>query len=113
MLVPEFLEQVELDQFDVGDIQYRFNETGFMVYSFGADGSDNGGRDASEVENRREYDIRISVGLQPAMENGSRKERQIKAAKDERTYREKLKKRPAKSRQDNLDANVPLSKATG
>ncbi|MCP4777218.1 MAG: hypothetical protein GY880_23605 [Planctomycetaceae bacterium] len=111
-LVPEFLEAVKPSPSGAEEIQYRFNESGFMVYSIGSDGIDNGGRLSSELNNSREYDIRVSVGLLPTVENGSRKKRLIRATEDEKNYREKLKKTDTKSRQKNLDTNRSKSKKT-
>ncbi|MDG1810170.1 MAG: hypothetical protein P8I27_19925 [Pirellulaceae bacterium] len=111
-LVPEFLEAVKPSPSGSEEIQYRFNESGFMVYSIGSDGIDNGGRLSSELNNSREYDIRVSVGLLPTVENGSRKKRLIRATEDEKNYREKLKIIDTKSREENLDTNRSKSKKT-
>ena len=42
-VAPDFIETVPLDPFDGQPLRYRKLDTGFMVYSVGKDGADNGG----------------------------------------------------------------------
>jgi len=44
-LVPGYLDAVPKDPFDGNDLRYKMLEPGFMVYSVGEDGKDNGGRE--------------------------------------------------------------------
>ena len=56
-LVPTYLDAVPKDPFDGNDLRYKKLETGFVVYSIGEDGSDDGGK---ERPPRRER------GIEPA-----------------------------------------------
>jgi hypothetical protein len=44
-LVPTYLDAVPKDPFDGNDLRYKELETGFVVYSIGEDGSDDGGKE--------------------------------------------------------------------
>ncbi|MHC4085705.1 MAG: hypothetical protein ACYSWZ_11995 [Planctomycetota bacterium] len=44
-LVPTYLDAVPKDPFDVKDLRYKKLETGFVVYSIGEDGNDDGGKE--------------------------------------------------------------------
>jgi hypothetical protein len=44
-LVPAYLDAVPKDPFDGKDLRYKKLETGFVVYSIGEDGSDDGGKE--------------------------------------------------------------------
>ena len=44
-LVPAYLDTIPKDPFDANDLRYRTLEAGFIVYSVGEDGKDNGGRE--------------------------------------------------------------------
>ncbi|HIJ53688.1 MAG TPA: hypothetical protein HPP66_11115 [Planctomycetes bacterium] len=44
-LVPTYLDAVPKDPFDGKDLRYKKLETGFVVYSIGEDGSDDGGKE--------------------------------------------------------------------
>jgi len=43
-LVPEFLDAVPMDPFDVQPLRYRTEDTGVIIYSIGADGTDDTGK---------------------------------------------------------------------
>jgi hypothetical protein len=62
-LVPEFAPSVPLDPFDNHPLRYKKLPRGFLVYSIGADFTDDGGKEktvAAEV-NGEHYDITFSV----------------------------------------------------
>jgi len=44
-LIPTYLDAVPKDPFDGKDLRYRKLETGFVVYSIGGDGNDDGGKE--------------------------------------------------------------------
>ena len=44
-LVPAYLDAVPKDPFDGKEMRYKKLETGFVVYSIGEDGSDDGGKE--------------------------------------------------------------------
>jgi hypothetical protein len=49
-LVPQYLEQVPVDPSDGRPIRYRHEEAGYVLWSVGADGQDNGGRRRKDVK---------------------------------------------------------------
>jgi hypothetical protein len=49
-LVPRYLAQVPLDPFDGQPVRYRRRPAGYLLYSVGADGQDNDGREQDEVK---------------------------------------------------------------
>jgi hypothetical protein len=49
-LVPGYLPQVYLDPFDGKPLRYKRVEPGYMVYTIGADGVDDGGRDQDSAK---------------------------------------------------------------
>ncbi len=49
-LVPRYLPQVPIDPFDGQPIRYRRRPAGYLLYSVGADGQDNNGREEDEVK---------------------------------------------------------------
>ncbi|UCD48824.1 MAG: hypothetical protein JSW27_14965 [Phycisphaerales bacterium] len=53
-LVPTYLEAVPQDPFDGKDLKYRLRERGYVVYSIGDDGSDNGGTTRDERKRNAE-----------------------------------------------------------
>jgi hypothetical protein len=62
-LVPEYAPSIPLDPFDNNPLRYRQLPRGFLVYSIGADFTDDGGKEkttAAEV-NSEHYDITFSV----------------------------------------------------
>jgi len=52
-LVPTYLDAVPKDPFDGKDLRYKKLETGFVVYSIGEDGSDDGGKERPPKRQRR------------------------------------------------------------
>lgn len=54
-LAPEFLDSVPLDPFDGQPLKYRRLDPGFVIYSVGRDGRDNGGKLERIIQG--EYDI--------------------------------------------------------
>jgi len=44
-LVPAYLDAVPMDPFDGAELRYKRLEKGYVVYSIGQDGSDDGGRE--------------------------------------------------------------------
>jgi hypothetical protein len=51
-LVPTYLEAVPKDPFDGKDLRYKKLETGFVVYSIGEDGNDDGGKERPRKRSR-------------------------------------------------------------
>ncbi|MHC4927033.1 MAG: hypothetical protein ACYTER_06825, partial [Planctomycetota bacterium] len=66
-LVPEFIDTVYLDPFDGKPIRYVKYEDGYMLYTIGEDGIDNGGLNRSQmskklgVKRSKEYDHPFTV----------------------------------------------------
>jgi len=64
-LVPEFLDAPPKDPFDGKPLRYRMLEKGYMVYSIGPNGKDDGGKEEAEVkvegEQERPADITFTV----------------------------------------------------
>jgi hypothetical protein len=63
-LVPQFLPAVPQDPFDGEPLRYRRLETGYVVYSVGSDGQDNGGRERptdAKFADKTNYDITFTV----------------------------------------------------
>ncbi len=64
-LVPTYLDAVPIDPFDNQPLRYRLLETGFVVYSIGDDGSDDGGaerdRDNRHPDGSLKWDINFYV----------------------------------------------------
>jgi hypothetical protein len=50
-LVPEFLDAVPQDPFDNQPLRYRMQDTGAIIYSIGADGTDDNGRELDDDGN--------------------------------------------------------------
>jgi len=48
-LVPGYLPKIPIDPFDGAPIKYVLNENGFIVYSIGEDGRDNGGQPGRDI----------------------------------------------------------------
>ena len=46
-LIPTYLDAVPEDPFDCKELRYKKLETGFVVYSVGEDGNDDGGKGKS------------------------------------------------------------------
>jgi hypothetical protein len=63
-LVPEFLPSVPTDPFDGAPIRYRRLPSGYVVYSVGADGHDDGGREKPvprKPSDKTSYDVTFIV----------------------------------------------------
>jgi hypothetical protein len=60
-LVPDYLGTVPLDPFDGNDLRYKKLDTGFVVYSIGEDGKDDGGRERTSGSARSSYDLTFTV----------------------------------------------------
>ena len=66
-LVPEFIETIYLDPFDGKPIRYVKYEDGYMLYTIGEDGIDNGGLDREQMSKKlggtssKEYDHPFTV----------------------------------------------------
>ena len=72
---------------------YRLTDTGFLVYSIGVDGVDNGGRDMHETGESMQYDIRFCIGEPPQPEDGSPLQREQSARESEMRWEEKQRQR--------------------
>ena len=60
-LVPDYLETVPLDPFDGNDLRYKKLNIGFVVYSIGEDGKDDGGGERTSGSARSSYDLTFTV----------------------------------------------------
>ena len=63
-LVPQFLPAVPNDPFDGQPLHYHQLEKGYVIYSVGRDGQDNGGRElpaGAKLSEKTEYDITFTV----------------------------------------------------
>jgi hypothetical protein len=63
-LTPEFLDAVPTDPFDGAPLRYRLLPRGYEIYSVGADGHDDGGREPPEPKyftDPSSYDITFIV----------------------------------------------------
>lgn len=63
-LVPQFLSAIPTDPFDGQPLRYRRLNIGYVVYSVGSDGQDNGGRerlDNAKSSDKTPYDITFTV----------------------------------------------------
>ena len=63
-LVPQYLPEVPVDPFDGQPIRYRLLPRGYVIYSVGSDGRDDGGREPPERQKFRDtstYDITFTV----------------------------------------------------
>ena len=58
-LVPTYLDAVPEDPFDGKELRYKKLETGFVVYSIGEDGSDDGGKE--KPRKRTDSDVPVDV----------------------------------------------------
>jgi hypothetical protein len=56
-LVPQYLAQVPTDPFDGNPIRYRPGPPGYLLYSVGEDGRDNGGRERDDKDRDAPYDL--------------------------------------------------------
>ncbi len=62
-LVPEFLEKPPEDPFGRGLLRYRRSESGFLLYSVGPDGDDDGGKPARKVSRGSDGDLNLQSSL--------------------------------------------------
>ena len=63
-LTPQFREAIPTDPFDGAALRYRRLTRGYVVYSVGEDGRDDGGREAPErkkTTDKTTYDITFTV----------------------------------------------------
>jgi hypothetical protein len=60
-LVPTYLDVVPSDPFDGNDLRYKKLATGFVVYSIGEDGSDDGGKERPPKRKRGEEPVNYDV----------------------------------------------------
>ena len=63
-LIPRFITAIPIDPFDGQPIRYKRLEKGYVVYSVGRDGHDNGGRERpadAKYSDKTEYDITFTV----------------------------------------------------
>ncbi len=60
-LVPKFIEAVPIDPFDGKPLRYKRLEKGYMIYTIGEDGEDNGGAPKGKVEKGANYDWPFTV----------------------------------------------------
>ena len=95
-LAPKFLKQPPIDPYHKTPLKFICRDGGFIIYSIGPDGVDNGGRSRNEIEKAGEYDIRVAVKIRPEIEAGSFEDRRLKNAESERRYWKKLKEQKAK-----------------
>ena len=63
-LVPQYFKAVPTDPFDGGPLRYRHLPKGYVVYSVGADGHDDGGREEparKKNSDKSSYDLTFTV----------------------------------------------------
>ena len=63
-LVPQFVSAVPADPFDGQPLRYHRFERGYVIYSVGEDGEDNGGRERpadAKSSDKTPYDITFTV----------------------------------------------------
>ena len=60
-LVPKYCPSSPSDPFDAQPLRYRKLPRGYVVYSIGADGVDNGGAERTNRKNTSDYDLTITV----------------------------------------------------
>jgi len=60
-LVPQYLERVPTDPFNSQPIRYRCPGPGYLLYSVGTDGHDNGGRERDATRKDEPYDLTFTV----------------------------------------------------
>jgi hypothetical protein len=62
-LVPEFVDAVPIDPFAGQALQYRRQAKGFVIYSVGVDGQNNGGIERDKKDRDRNHDIPFAVNF--------------------------------------------------
>jgi hypothetical protein len=63
-LTPQYLDRVPADPFDGAPLRYRLLNSGYVIYSAGPDGQDNGGREHpanDKFADKTPYDITFKV----------------------------------------------------
>ena len=60
-LVPDYCSSVPRDPFDEQPLRYKKLPRGYVVYSIGADGVDNGGAERTNRKSMSDYDVTITV----------------------------------------------------
>ena len=61
-LAPRYIDKVPIDPFDGKPVRYKLTEPGYIVYSVGADGTDEGGLEKGQRKDRSDpYDWPVSV----------------------------------------------------
>ena len=60
-LVPNYCPSAPRDPFDEQPLRYKKLERGYVVYSIGADGMDNGGKERINPKGMSDYDVTITV----------------------------------------------------
>jgi hypothetical protein len=60
-LVPDYCSSAPRDPFDEQPLRYKKLGRGYVVYSIGADGVDNGGAERTNPKNMSDYDVMITV----------------------------------------------------
>jgi hypothetical protein len=60
-LVPNFVEAIPVDPFDHQPLRFKRLERGYVVYSIGADGIDNGGVERTSNSVTNNYDVTFIV----------------------------------------------------
>ena len=60
-IAPRFIDAVPLDPFDGKPIRYKKLDKGYVVYSVGKDGVDNGGLEMTAENKKGEYDEAFTV----------------------------------------------------
>ena len=56
-LAPQYLQQVPVDPFDGKPIRYEPGSPGYLLYSVGEDGRDDGGRERNDKDHNAPYDL--------------------------------------------------------
>ncbi len=51
-LTPQYIDKVPIDPFDGKPVRYKLTEPGYIVYSIGEDGTDEGGLEKDKVAQR-------------------------------------------------------------
>jgi len=60
-LMPEFIDAVPIDPFGGQALRYRRQVKGFVIYSVGVDGLDNGGSERDRKDRDKNYDLPFAV----------------------------------------------------
>ena len=63
-LIPAYLKTIPEDPFNGQDLQYRKRDVGFVVYSVGEDGNDDGGKERSRKKRRSEEPADVTFIIQ-------------------------------------------------